>query len=60
MKKKNYSHSVSMRSGASRKDGNSGKMKMRKAGVDKKSMEDIYNKFYRDQVAALYRAVRGF
>jgi hypothetical protein len=59
MKKKRFRQSCSIGPVSERKAGAS---KKRFSGMDARSQKDlerIYNKFYRDQVAALYRAVRG-
>ncbi|MBD3425828.1 MAG: hypothetical protein GF409_01200 [Candidatus Omnitrophica bacterium] len=52
--KKKYSHSCNMPN-RSRK---SNKIRKKMASnVSKKALTDVYNRFYRDQVTALYRVI---
>ncbi|MBD3296776.1 MAG: hypothetical protein GF392_05355 [Candidatus Omnitrophica bacterium] len=59
MKKKKFRQSCSMSSDQKKGNGSSRKSLAGMNSGTRKDMERVYNKFYRDQVAALYRAVRG-
>ena len=57
--KKKYTQSCSMGPAADATERSSGKKisPLHNRGVNRKSLASIYDKYYRDQVAELYRAV---
>ncbi|MFH1878260.1 MAG: hypothetical protein ABH883_05590 [Candidatus Omnitrophota bacterium] len=56
MIKKNYSHSCKVKPSANTKQ-KSGDSKMRTKGKNA-ALTEIFNKYYKDQVSALYRAIQ--
>ena len=58
-KKKKYVHAVKLStSNKSRKGSTSKKVRARYKNVDKKALSEIFDKYYKNQVSALYRAVQ--
>jgi lysine/ornithine N-monooxygenase len=58
MKKKKYVHAVKLNtSDKSRKGSTTKKVRTRYKSVNKKALSDIFDKYYKNQVNALYRAV---
>jgi hypothetical protein len=57
--KKKFTHSVNMGTSAGKGKRTTGMnvSPLHNKGVSRKALTDIYNKYYRDQVSALYRAV---
>jgi len=61
MKKNTFKHSCSMLAAGGGKDRASGKGKRTQGRkTDKKAVEMIFNKFYKNQVAELYRSIRDY
>ncbi|MDP8299128.1 MAG: hypothetical protein P9L88_04420 [Candidatus Tantalella remota] len=60
MKKKTHVHACNLGSAEIRKKSHVGKKvsPLHNKNVDSKALASIYNKYYKDQVSALYRAVR--
>lgn len=57
-KKKRFSHSCAVGKVFGEQKGSVKKSRLLYKNVDKKALAEIYNKYYKHQVAALYRAVQ--
>ncbi|MFC1480206.1 hypothetical protein ACFL5Y_02015 [Candidatus Omnitrophota bacterium] len=60
MRKKRHVHKCNVTGSASgKKESTGNKRSFANEGATRKALDDIYNKYYRNQVASLYRAIHG-
>ncbi|MFC1644063.1 hypothetical protein ACFL5C_01915 [Candidatus Omnitrophota bacterium] len=59
MRKKTHIHKCNITGSASSKKESTDKRSFANEGATRKALDDIYTKYYRNQVAALYRAIHG-